>query len=114
MPVISQINLRTIHDYFHVIHKSVDHFEGLRDGHPTLLPSETVKPLQHGLDLALSQQLRCEFLCTSLSYLVFKTSTYLLNLPCLICLVARENTESNSTIIFTIISVIEGVIGISV
>ena len=37
--------MRTIHDYLHIIHKSVDHFKGLRDSHPTLLLSKTVKPM---------------------------------------------------------------------
>ena len=36
---------RTIHDYFHVVHKPVDYFQGLCDGHPALFLSETVKPL---------------------------------------------------------------------
>ena len=36
--------LSTIHDYFHIIHKSVDDFEGLSYGHSTLLLSETVEP----------------------------------------------------------------------
>jgi hypothetical protein len=40
-----QASLRTIHDYFHIIHKSVDHFQGLRDGHSAFLLSETVEPL---------------------------------------------------------------------
>ena len=50
--MLSQLNvisqgkqpLRTIHDYFHIIHKSVDHFEDLSDGHSTFLLSKTVEP----------------------------------------------------------------------
>jgi hypothetical protein len=38
----------------------------------------------------------------------------LLNRPCLICFVARESTESNSTTILTMMSVIIGVGGMSV
>ena len=44
MPVTSE-KKRTVHDYFHTIHKSVDHFQGLYHSHPTFLLSETVKPL---------------------------------------------------------------------
>ena len=40
-----EVSSRTIHDYFHIIHKSMDHFQGLRDGDPAFLLSETVKPL---------------------------------------------------------------------
>ena len=36
--------LRTTHDYFHIIHKSVDHLEDLSDGHSALLLGETVEP----------------------------------------------------------------------
>ena len=50
--MISQLNfvsqakqpLRTIHDYFHIIHKSVDHLEDLSDGHSTFLLCETIEP----------------------------------------------------------------------
>ena len=37
--------MHTTHDYFHIIHQSVDHFKGLRNSHPALLLGETVKPL---------------------------------------------------------------------
>jgi hypothetical protein len=46
--------LRTIHDHFHVIDKSVDHFHGLSGGHPALLLCKTVESFQHSLDLAFS------------------------------------------------------------
>ncbi len=35
----------TVHDNFHVVHKSMDYFECLRDGHPAFLLRETVEPL---------------------------------------------------------------------
>ena len=43
--VLSQVSSRTIHDNFHIIHKSMDHFKGLRNGHSTFLQSETIEPL---------------------------------------------------------------------
>ena len=44
--VVSQVKqpLRTTHDYFHIIHKSVDHLEDLSDGHSAFLLGETVEP----------------------------------------------------------------------
>ena len=47
--------LLTIHDNLHIIHKPMDDFQRLSDGHPALFLSETVEPLQHSLDLAFSQ-----------------------------------------------------------
>ena len=41
---LAKLALRTIHDYFDIIDKSVDHFEGLCDGHSAFLFGETVKP----------------------------------------------------------------------
>ena len=45
---------------------------------------------------------------------MYVVMVHLLNLPCLICFVARASTESTSTIIFTIMSVIIVVGGIVV
>lgn len=94
--------LRAIHDDLHIIHKAVDHFEYFQS-YSTFLLCETVEPLQDSLDLALSQQLLCEFLCAVFGYRILKTKTQLLNLPSFICLVARARTESNSVVIFTLI-----------
>ena len=47
--------LLTIHDYFHIIHKSMDHTQSLCDGHLSLVLSQSIKPLEYGLNIALPQ-----------------------------------------------------------
>ena len=44
MSLAKRAGLRTIHHNFHIIHKPMDHFQGLRNGHTTFLLSESVQP----------------------------------------------------------------------
>jgi hypothetical protein len=53
--------LRTIDDYLQIVHKTMYHFQGVRRSHSSFFKGKSVQPLQDGLDLALSQQLLCEF-----------------------------------------------------
>ena len=86
----------------------------LYDSDSNLVLGQSVESLQHGFDLTLSQQFLCELLCGTLSdgqNIHDKLIMCLLSRPCLICFVARASTESNSTNILTMMSVIIGVGG---
>ena len=54
--------LPTIHDYFHIAHKSMDDTQSLCDSHPSLVLGQSIKPLEYSLDLTLPQELPCELL----------------------------------------------------
>ena len=108
-------SLPTFHNYPHITHKAMDHTQRLCNSHPSLLLGQSIQSHQHGLDLTFPQQLFRELLYGTLSH---RSRTVhlmdLLNRPCLICFVAMASTESNSTMILTIILVITGVGGIVV
>ena len=106
--------LRTFHNHPYIAHETMDHTQCLCDSHPRLVLGQSVQSLENCLNLALPQQLLRELFCDTLSQVRCIRAKHLLNRPCLICLVARASTESNSTIILTIISVIIGVVGIVV
>ena len=86
----------------------------LGSSHPSLIDREPIQSLQNGLDLAFSQQFPCKLLCEKLNHSSYVHMSDSLKRPCLIWFVAKENTESTSTIILMIISDIEGENGISV
>ena len=106
--------LRTFHDHLHMSHQAMYHTQGLCSSHPRLVLGQSIQSVENCLNLALPQQLLRELYCDTLSQGKRIRAEYLLNRPCLICLVARASTESNSTIILTMISVIIGVGGIVV
>jgi hypothetical protein len=45
----------------------MDDLEGLHCGLPSLVPSESIQPLEHRLNVVLLQKLLGEFLCVALS-----------------------------------------------
>ena len=57
----------TIHYHSHILYKAVDDLERLRCSYPSLILSESVKPLEHCLDVLLSEQLLNKFFCVPLS-----------------------------------------------
>ena len=106
--------LRTFHNHPYIAHETMDHTQCLRSSHPRLVLGQSIQSVENCLNLALSQQLLRELFCDTLSHGQCIRARHLLNRPSLICLVARASTESNSTIILTMISVIIGVGGIVV
>ena len=86
----------------------------LCSSHPSLIDGEAVQPLKNGLDLAFSQQFPSKLLCEMFDKSYYLITGDLLRRPCLIWFVAKESTDSTSTIILMIISDIEGEKGISV
>ena len=106
--------LRTFHNYPYIAHETMDHTQCLRNSHPRLVLGQSIQSVENCLNLALPQQLLCKLFCDTLNQVRCIRAEHLLNRPCLICLVARASTESNSTIILTMISVIIGVVGIVV
>jgi hypothetical protein len=95
----------------------VNNLKRLGSSHPSLIDGEAVQSLQNGLDLGFSQQFPCKLLCVQSnhqSYVTYVLVSDSLKRPCLIWFVAKESTESTSTIILIIISDIEGERGISV
>jgi hypothetical protein len=58
---------RTFHNYLHITHETMDHTQGLCDSHASLVLGQSIQSLEYRLDLAVAQQLLCEFLCGTLS-----------------------------------------------
>jgi hypothetical protein len=85
----------------------------LGSSHPSLVDGEAVQSLQNGLNLAFSQQFPCKLLCEMFDNQSHVTVSDSLRRPCLIWFVAKESTESTSTMMLTMISVIGGEKGIS-
>ncbi len=54
--------LRTIHNYFHILHKTIHNLERLRRGRPSLFMVQSIQPLQYRFSLIISQKLHSEFL----------------------------------------------------
>ena len=106
--------LRTFHNHRYIAHETMDHTQCLRNSHPRLVLGQSIQSVENCLDLCLPQQLLRELFCDTLSHGQCIRARHLLKRPCLICLVARASTESNSTIILTMIFVIIGVGGIVV
>ena len=111
-PIMEQ--LRTFHDHPYIAHETMNHTQCLRNSHPRFVLGQSIQSLENCLNFALPQQLLRELFCDTWSHGQGILGTHLLNRPCLICLVARASTESNSTNILTMISVIIGVGGIVV
>ena len=57
-----QKSLHTIHDEFHVAHKAMNNLKCLGPSHASLIDGESVKSMEHILDLALAQQFLCKLL----------------------------------------------------
>jgi hypothetical protein len=53
---IGRVRLLTIHDHPHILDKSVDDLQSVRCCRPSLLMREAIQPLQHRLDISLSQK----------------------------------------------------------
>jgi hypothetical protein len=63
------MHLLTIHDYPHILDKTVEDLEGLRCRSPRLLLSKSIKPLDHHSDLVVNASVRKHFnksLCVAL------------------------------------------------
>ena len=101
--------LLTIHNHFHIVHETVDNLQYMRLHHAGLVLGEPVQSAQYILDLTVAQQLLCELLCKQVreSQPIDAVRDRLLSRPCLICFFAWPRMESNSTIIFAIISAIK-------
>ena len=86
----------------------MDNLKGLCSGQFLLVPDESVQPLESRLDILLSKQFIENFLCVTLSHVIYNITAYAnsLDFPCLTSLVANARVESTSTSILTSISVI--------
>jgi hypothetical protein len=108
----SQMYSLTVHDHPHILDETVDDLKCLCCRRPSLVLGKSVQSLKNRIDLILSKKLLYKFLCISLSQVMnTPVNTDSLGRPCLICFVASARVESNSTIIFTTISVKAGVGG---
>ena len=87
--------------------------KGLGSSHPSLVNGEAVQSLQNGLNLAFSQQFSCKLLCGMFDNQSYVTVSDVLRRPCLVWFVAKESTESTSTMMLTMISDIGREKGIS-
>src|SRR6267154_3456334 len=96
---------QTLHYFRFVIRnlKAMDHSKGLCTSRQTLIIGQSIQFLEGSLYLVLPEHQLHVFLCDTLSISSVSVSTRLLSRPCLICLVARARTESNSTIILMMI-----------
>ena len=107
--------MRTFHYCLHVIDQAMNHIESLGNGQPGLLEGQSIQSLKDGFDIVLPQQLSRIFLCNPSGMSDHQKGCQgLLNLPWLICFVAKASTANISTMILTIISVIAGVGRVSV
>jgi len=58
--------LLTFHDHTHILDKTMDDFESLSGGSSSLIPSESVQPLQDRLNVLLSEKFLHKFDCVGL------------------------------------------------
>jgi hypothetical protein len=58
-----RVGFFTIHDHPHILDETIDDFESLRCGRPSLVLGESIQPLQHRFDLVLSQKFLYKFHC---------------------------------------------------
>jgi hypothetical protein len=86
----------------------------LGNSRQTFVLGQPIQSFERSLYLVPPQQLLHKFLCDILSMGNVYLTAHLLNRPCLICFVANASTESNSTIILMMRSIIIGVGGIAV
>jgi hypothetical protein len=63
----SQMYSLTVYDHPHILDETVDDLKRLRCRRSSLVPCETVQPLENRLDVILSEKLLYKFLCTALS-----------------------------------------------
>jgi len=96
---------QTPHVYRFVIRKVMDHTQDLCINRQTLILGQSIQFLEGSLYLVLAPQQLHEFFCYALSISSISVTAHLPNRPCLISLVARASTESNSIIILMMISV---------
>jgi hypothetical protein len=61
------VGLLTIHHHPNILNKTVDNFEGLRRGYPSLILGESIQPLDYRFDVLLSKKLLNEFFYVLLS-----------------------------------------------
>ena len=107
----SQIYYLTVYEHHHVLEKAVNNLERLRCRHPGLVLGESDQPLENRIDLIPSEKLLYKFFCIPLKLGNQSAKMDSLGRPCLICFVASARMWSNSTIIFSTISVKAGVRG---
>jgi hypothetical protein len=107
----NQMYSLTVYDDPHILDKTIDNLKRLRCRRPSLVLGKSVQPLKNRLDLILSEKLLYKFLCVCIEsgQYISKGGLTWSALP--ICFVTSARVESNSTIIFTTISVMAGVGG---
>jgi len=59
--------LLTFHDHAHILDETMDDLESLSGGSASLVPSESVQPLQDRLNVLLSEKFLHKFDCVVLS-----------------------------------------------
>ena len=57
----------TVHNHFHIVHKTMDNLQDVRLHHAGFILGEPVQSAQDAFDLAVAQQFLCELLCEQLS-----------------------------------------------
>jgi hypothetical protein len=97
---------RTSHNHPHIIRNTMDDTQRLCNGRQSFILRQLIQSLEGSLCFVFPPQILHEFLCDTLSINNVYLTAHLLNRPCLICFVAKASTESNSTIILTMRSVI--------
>jgi hypothetical protein len=60
----------TVHNHFHIVHKTVDNLQDVRLHHAGLVLGEPVQSTHYIFDLTVPQQLLCELLCDEFRRLI--------------------------------------------
>jgi hypothetical protein len=112
----SRAHSLTVHELPHILYETIDDPESLSCGSPSLVLRESVQPLQGRLDVLFPEKFLHKSDCAALSKVSRQGehTFHSLDRRCWSSLVTKASVESNSTIILTTISTIEGVRGIRV
>ncbi len=65
-----QMYFLTVYDHPHILEENIDDLKYLRCRRSSLVFGKSVQPLKNCLDLILSEELLCEFLCIALSKVI--------------------------------------------
>ena len=60
----------TVHHHPHILHKTIDDFEGLGGSYPSFILGEPIQSLEYCLDLLLSEKLVNKLSCVELSLII--------------------------------------------
>jgi adenine-specific DNA glycosylase len=103
--------LRTFYSFPHISIQTMHYAQRLHDCNANFILRQSIQPLEHLLDIVVSENLPGVRHCHTLSHIESHLMADVQILPRSICFFARTSTESSSTIILTMTSVIISVGG---